>query len=387
VTLVTPPSGSSTVTLDSAGFDGSTGIELIDTSAASLLTVGDSFTLTFDVEIDPREVSDPLENQVTGAGGAVDANGNPILDSTGNPIGANDLSDSGAVADDQGTNDDPTLFDPPQVPTGEISGSVFADSNNNGIQEPGEAGIAGVEITLVGVDVFGNPVEQTVFTDAQGNYSFTGLAAGSYQVFETQPEGFEDGIDIGADGVTVGADQFSNIQLGFGESFAGNTFAEQAQLSSGASGNPPTLTGLPRITASRISSLLSSFAGSPGPIYSGIPVNSNANPLSLDSGRAVTGGYTGDGAGSIMEDNICCEPVEPCCEEVITAPVEQIMVEDCGCEPAISEVPMEVTEACCEPELPQEEVVPCEEVCDPCCDSRPSLMKRIFNWLSFPRLR
>ena len=200
------------------------------------------------------------------------------------------------------------------MPLGEISGTVFADANNDGIQDPGEAGIAGVEITLVGVDVYGNPVQQTVFTDAQGNYIFSGLLAGNYQVSETQPEGFDDGIDVGGNGVTVGADEFTNIQLGFGQTFAGNTFAEQVQSTSNlASGNPPNIPGLPAITVSRISQLLSSFTGSPTPIYSGIPINSNADPLSLDSGRTVTGGYTG---GDWVGDCGCPEPINPCCEPV-----------------------------------------------------------------------
>ena len=169
----------SSITVDSALFNGSTNIELIDTSVSNTLVVGDSFTLEFDVEIDPREVADELVNQVDGNAEGVDANGNPILDSTGNPIVAEDVSDSGADAgsnnsgspDDMGTSDDPTLLNLPEVPGGEISGTVFQDDDGDGIQDPGEAGIAGVEIILTGTDVFGNPVSITTFTDANGNYT------------------------------------------------------------------------------------------------------------------------------------------------------------------------------------------------------------------------
>ena len=162
----------SNVAVNAAAWDGFSIIEMMDASNANILVVGDSFTIQFDVEIDPAVVTDPLENQVTGSGGAVDVNGDPILDSSGSPINANDLSDSGADPGttnpgdpgDQGTVDDPTPFDPPEVPLSEISGTVFQDDNGDGIQDPDEVGIAGVEITFTGTDVFGNAVLLTVFT-------------------------------------------------------------------------------------------------------------------------------------------------------------------------------------------------------------------------------
>ena len=352
LTLVAGPGiDGSTISVDSAGFNGNTFIEIIDTSANNILVVGDSFTFEFDVEIDPREVTDELVNQVEGTADGVVANGDQILDSTGNPLVANDLSDSGTDAgsansgadDDNGTSDDPTTFAPPEVPLGEISGTVFQDDNNDGVQSLGENGIAGVEIVLTGTDVFGNPVEITTFTDAFGNYTFDNLVAGTYQVTQIQPDGFEDGIDTGDPSFTIEDDLFSNIQLGFGDVFTSNTFAEQVR--GGATGNPPTFQGLPRITQSQIGSLLSSFSGLPGPIYSGIPINGNADPLSLDSGRAVTGGY----AATPTDDGDCCDPcgevVDPCaevmdacdpCGEVVDPcglPIQEILEEGCGCGP------------------------------------------------------
>ncbi|MFO1502612.1 MAG: SdrD B-like domain-containing protein [Steroidobacteraceae bacterium] len=71
-----------------------------------------------------------------------------------------------------------------------ISGRVWRDVNRNGTLEAGEVGIAGVTLTLTGTDTLGNAVSRTVTTDASGNYSFTGLPAGTYAVAETQPAGF-----------------------------------------------------------------------------------------------------------------------------------------------------------------------------------------------------
>ena len=145
---------------------------MLDTTNQNTLVVGDTFVLQFDVQVDQRQVTAPLANQVVGIANAVDGIGNPILDSNNILITADDLSDSGTDTsgsnpnepDDQGTPDDPTLFDPPPVALGQIAGTVFQDNNNDGIQQLGEAGIGGVQITLTGTDVFGDPVNTTVQT-------------------------------------------------------------------------------------------------------------------------------------------------------------------------------------------------------------------------------
>ncbi|MDY0072771.1 MAG: SdrD B-like domain-containing protein [Thauera sp.] len=73
-----------------------------------------------------------------------------------------------------------------------IAGCVYHDANDNGIRDPGEAGIPGVLITLTDAD--GN--ERTTVTNAEGCYEFTGLTPGvTYTVTETQPDGWKDGKD------------------------------------------------------------------------------------------------------------------------------------------------------------------------------------------------
>jgi hypothetical protein len=76
-----------------------------------------------------------------------------------------------------------------------ICGYVYNDANNNGIKEDGEAGIAGVTVTLSGTDDSGQPVSQVQVTDETGQYCFIELYAGNYDIFETQPAGYLDGID------------------------------------------------------------------------------------------------------------------------------------------------------------------------------------------------
>ena len=60
-----------------------------------------------------------------------------------------------------------------------VSGNVYNDLNGNGLQERGEPGLQGWTVDLE--DCSGN-ILATVLTDASGNYAFTGVGAGIYQV-------------------------------------------------------------------------------------------------------------------------------------------------------------------------------------------------------------
>ena len=52
----------------------------------------------------------------------------------------------------------------------QIIGVLYVDINNNGIQEEGEEGIPGVEITIEGTDITGRPVSFTLTTDESGEF-------------------------------------------------------------------------------------------------------------------------------------------------------------------------------------------------------------------------
>ncbi len=75
-----------------------------------------------------------------------------------------------------------------------LSGFVYADDNDNGLREPGEAPLAGVSLALL--DQAGQPTGVTATTDAAGFYRFEGLRPGRvYGVAEAQPDGYFDGKD------------------------------------------------------------------------------------------------------------------------------------------------------------------------------------------------
>ncbi len=70
---------------------------------------------------------------------------------------------------------------------GSIGNFVWNDTNGNGIQDAGEAGIAGVTVNLLNA---AGTVIATTTTDANGNYNFPNVVPGTYSVTFTTPAGY-----------------------------------------------------------------------------------------------------------------------------------------------------------------------------------------------------
>ncbi|QXE21352.1 conserved repeat domain protein [Richelia sinica FACHB-800] len=114
-----------------------------------------------------------------------------------------------------------------------IAGVVYVDANNDGVKGTSESGIGGVTITLTGTNDLGS-VTLTTTTAADGSYSFGNLRPGTYQLVESQPDGFLDGKDaVGSQGGTLGNDQVSNIILTSGTNGVNNNFGELLAASLG----------------------------------------------------------------------------------------------------------------------------------------------------------
>lgn len=75
-----------------------------------------------------------------------------------------------------------------------ICGNTWIDANLNGVQDPGEQAVAGLDISLI--DLQGTTIASTQ-TDASGSYCFNGLPDGSYRVhFELILGGFYTSKDV-----------------------------------------------------------------------------------------------------------------------------------------------------------------------------------------------
>ena len=100
------------------------------------------------------------------------------------------------------------------------SGVKYEDLNANGSRDPGELGLEGWTINLVGVDILGNPVIMSDTTDANGFYSFS-VAPGTYTVSEVNqvgwlqsaPGGDGDWDIVLTDGQVDSGNDFANYRL------------------------------------------------------------------------------------------------------------------------------------------------------------------------------
>ncbi len=70
-------------------------------------------------------------------------------------------------------------YQPAPPVLGSIGDFVWIDTNSDGIQDAGESGVAGIPVSLLDTN---EVVLQTVVTDSNGQYLFSGLPAGNYRV-------------------------------------------------------------------------------------------------------------------------------------------------------------------------------------------------------------
>ncbi|SEN16681.1 conserved repeat domain-containing protein [Luteibacter sp. UNCMF331Sha3.1] len=106
-----------------------------------------------------------------------------------------------------------------------LMGFVYVDANENGVRDSGEAGIAGVTVTVTNT---AGGASETAVTDASGAYAFSNLPAGTYRIAETQPPQYLDGAEqVGSLGGTHAAnDVFDGIVLGVSQVGTNYNFGE-----------------------------------------------------------------------------------------------------------------------------------------------------------------
>ncbi len=111
-----------------------------------------------------------------------------------------------------------------------LSGVVFQDFNNDGEIDANEHAIENATLTLTGLNDRGETVDDTQQTDAWGLYLFENLRPGTYTITETQPAGYEDGLEVlgygNVGGTTPVNDTYVGIPLPGSVNATGYNFAE-----------------------------------------------------------------------------------------------------------------------------------------------------------------
>lgn len=234
-------------------------------------------------------------NGITTAGGVVSSNGSTgVAGTASNPTSTTSqitgivLNADGGSGEISGTTGNNFA----EVAQSSISGTVFLDQNHNGLQNGADAGIAGITVQLLNNS--GTVVASTT-TDANGNYSFSGLNPGTYSVREpNQPSGTSNGITTAGavgnggtagtpTGVTTVPSQISSIVLPPNTTSSGNNFAENP--------NSRTVSGTVFLDYNGDALLNNADHGIGGQTINLTGTDINGNPVSRSVTTAADGSY------------------------------------------------------------------------------------------------
>ena len=189
------PSGLTLVSMSGSGYDCQ--VLTATCTAAGILGAGaDGATITVTATVDAAFVGTLHNVAYVSPGPGETAETNPLVV----PDTTTDTAATGTDNDAQA----PLVVDS-LVSIGDY---VWVDTNRDGLQDAGEAALAGVSVTLYAAD--GTTVLATAVTDANGKYSFVDLTPGQHYVVEFSAPGYafttansgNDAADSDADVVT-----------------------------------------------------------------------------------------------------------------------------------------------------------------------------------------
>lgn len=192
-------------------------------------------------------------------------------------------------------NNDPSEDDQASAsltPAAQLAGRVFTDTDNDGVADAGESGIANVMLVLSGTSSTGGTVNLSTTTDANGDFLFEGVPASNgtgYTLVEAQPAGFLDGQDragtAGGIPAPVLSDSITQIVLVAGQSATGYTFGELA---------PSSISGLVYYDASNDGSQQANEPGISGATITLTGVDDLGNNVSRSATTGTGGSYQFD---------------------------------------------------------------------------------------------
>ncbi|MDA1053286.1 MAG: carboxypeptidase regulatory-like domain-containing protein [Planctomycetota bacterium] len=211
-----------------------------------------------------------------------------------------------------------------------ISGFVYHDRANDGARDPGDEGIAGVELQVIRVTGGPGQLPITVTTNADGFYEAAGLAPGEYRVVESQPAAYQDGSDtVGTVGggvrgtVANPGDEISGIVLASGEVGVQYNFGEYQLASIGGHVNLTDADGNcsgPGVSAPGLANVLVTLLDAEGTTVATTRTNSNGEysfggllpgiysivehtPTGLIDGDEHLGNVNGQSVGTISQND------------------------------------------------------------------------------------
>ncbi len=217
-----------TLNYANTGNQDATGVQIIETVPS-----GTTFAGTADwTDIGGGRFRFDIGNLAAGASGSVTFQ---VTVNDPQPIGQHTISNS-ATIDDDNTNGgtagiDATATDDTDVPSS-IAGRVYNDFDNDGSFDAvdGEHGIESVRIELYDTSS-GSPVfVGFTNTAADGTYSFSGLLGDQYEIRQTQPTDYNDGLESDGsegNGSTVTNDRITSIELNAGVDATNYNFGER----------------------------------------------------------------------------------------------------------------------------------------------------------------
>jgi LPXTG-motif cell wall-anchored protein len=160
-----------------------------------------------------------IGNLAIGASAKCEKTGVAVAGQYANVGTATDNNGDGSTVTD---NDPSHYFGQEVAASATIGDTVWSDENDNGVQDNGEKGIAGATVRLTLPD--GTTIQMN--TNANGNYLFSGLEAGTYKselILSSIPDPSEGTLKL----TTAGS---FTIQLADGESFLDADFGVVAAL-------------------------------------------------------------------------------------------------------------------------------------------------------------
>ncbi len=113
-----------------------------------------------------------------------------------------------AVAGDKQSNVATVRINVGDLRPSSIRGVVYVDADNDGVVDGHEYHIGGIQVTLTGVDLLGNPVDLTTVTDGDGTYQFSNVLQGQYTLTGFQALYMMDGYDTHAGELSLRNDRF-----------------------------------------------------------------------------------------------------------------------------------------------------------------------------------